>query len=72
MAPLFKKDPPPPAEILVEIRENGPLVVHGNVIIKDIHGNETRKADLAFFCRCGHSTKKPFCDGKHRQEGFIG
>ena len=21
-------------------------------------------------CRCGHSTKKPFCNGAHRDSGF--
>ena len=23
-------------------------------------------------CRCGHSAKKPFCDGAHKTAGFQG
>ena len=67
---LFKKKPPP--EILVELRKDGPLVVHGNILVKDSDGNETKKSNLTFFCRCGESAKKPFCDGKHKAAGFTG
>ena len=44
----------------VEIRsiENGP-----NLVLID------GKADVAF-CRCGHSSKKPLCDGTHRTVNF--
>jgi CDGSH-type Zn-finger protein len=24
----------------------------------------------AWFCRCGGSSKKPYCDGTHKKNGF--
>jgi len=28
------------------------------------------KANVAL-CRCGHSQRKPFCDGAHKSCGFV-
>lgn len=54
----------------VEVTKNGPLLVHGDIVIKDKHGNETNKSKVTAFCRCGQSDNKPFCDGTHRTCGF--
>ena len=59
-------------EIIAEAMENGPLMVYGNVTIKDKLGNETRKTKVTAFCRCGASANKPFCDGSHVKIGFQG
>lgn len=56
----------------VEITANGPLLVYGNISIKDTQGNETKKHKVTAFCRCGHSQNKPYCDGSHVKEGFKG
>jgi uncharacterized Fe-S cluster protein YjdI len=60
------------AETIVEPTPNGPLMVYGNVTIKDANGNITRKNNATAFCRCGASNNKPFCDGSHRKVGFVG
>lgn len=59
-------------EQIVEVAENGPLLVYGNIVIKDKDGHETKKNHVTAFCRCGQSHNKPFCDGTHVKVGFIG
>ena len=60
--------------LLIRCRENGPLVIHGTFKLVDHQGNEftlpTGKENVAL-CRCGQSRTKPFCDGNHRQCGFV-
>ena len=59
-------------ETIVEVSKNGPLLVYGNIMIKDSEGKETRQNKTTAFCRCGKSSNKPFCDGTHRKIGFEG
>lgn len=54
----------------VEVTKNGPLLVHGDIVVKDKHGNETTKTKMTAFCRCGQSDNKPYCDGTHNKCGF--
>ncbi len=52
--------------------ENGPfLVTGGRFRVVDADGGEfpVEKETVAL-CRCGASTKKPFCDGTHSKVGF--
>jgi CDGSH-type Zn-finger protein len=59
-------------EVLIRARENGPLVVEGPFKLVDADGNEydiTGKPRVSL-CRCGGSTRKPFCDGTHSKLGF--
>ena len=58
-----------PMEIIC--RNNGPLRVSGDFVIKDEAGNTFGLAGRKFvsLCRCGLSSTKPFCDGSHKQ-GF--
>jgi uncharacterized Fe-S cluster protein YjdI len=59
-------------ESIAEVMENGPLLVYGNIIVKDSAGNETRRNKLTAFCRCGASLNKPYCDGSHTKINFQG
>jgi uncharacterized Fe-S cluster protein YjdI len=60
------------SETIIETTPNGPLLVYGNVHVKDSIGKITRKNKVTAFCRCGGSGNKPFCDGTHRKINFLG
>lgn len=67
-----KEAPAALTEVRVEVVENGPLLVYGNLTIRGADGALTRKREVTAFCRCGHSKNRPFCDGSHVTAGFIG
>ncbi|MCW3123517.1 MAG: hypothetical protein JWQ38_3009 [Flavipsychrobacter sp.] len=54
----------------MEVMKNGPLIVYGNITLKDAKGQEHHKNRVTAFCRCGASANKPFCDGSHIRIGF--
>jgi CDGSH-type Zn-finger protein len=56
----------------IKIKDNGPISVSGDFVIKDAAGREFDLAGRTAIglCRCGHSENKPFCDGKHRACDF--
>jgi uncharacterized Fe-S cluster protein YjdI len=60
------------AETIVETMPNGPLMVYGNVTVKDSEGTLTKKNNATAFCRCGSSSNKPYCDGTHKKINFLG
>ena len=56
----------------ITVRNNGPLLVSGPVILEDALGlpfGLAGRATIAL-CRCGASANKPFCDGAHNGAGF--
>lgn len=59
-------------ESIVEVIPNGPLMVYGNLMVKDPQGNETPRHKVTAFCRCGASQNKPYCDGSHVRINFQG
>ena len=59
------------SEVTIVCATDGPLLVRGplKVVASDGGTSEGTKGAL---CRCGASSTKPFCDGSHRDVGFIG
>lgn len=57
----------------IKVRQNGSLLVEGDdVTLVDWNGNEYALPKRPFsLCRCGASTRKPFCDGTHSRIGFA-
>ena len=60
------------AEVVIQVRANGPNRVTGPVEIVDQDGNQYTipEGKWVSVCRCGMSNEKPFCDGAHREAGF--
>ncbi len=61
------------SEVTITVRPNGPFRVEGPIKLVDANGAEwdlTGKPAVSL-CRCGASTRKPFCDGMHTKIGFA-
>jgi len=65
-APLLSRNGP----VEVIPIANGPLKLEGALEIVSGTGRTIQRVTQAFFCRCGASANKPFCDGTHRKIGF--
>ncbi|HTQ87595.1 MAG TPA: CDGSH iron-sulfur domain-containing protein [Candidatus Solibacter sp.] len=61
------------ADVKITVKDNGSLLVEGNISIVDPSGNAFGLAGRTAIslCRCGHSNNKPFCDGSHKTSGFT-
>ncbi|HEX2208603.1 MAG TPA: CDGSH iron-sulfur domain-containing protein [Longimicrobium sp.] len=62
-------DTPP---VTIRVKNNGPYLVEGPFRLIDADGNEYQlEAGKKYnLCRCGASTRKPFCDATHSRMGF--
>ncbi|MEZ5069720.1 MAG: CDGSH iron-sulfur domain-containing protein [Bacteroidales bacterium] len=58
-------------KVRLEVIKGGPLRVQGNfrLVGKDLPDG-TGETDI-YLCRCGGSSRKPFCDGTHKRTGFA-
>lgn len=59
------------SKVTITALADGPLEVSGEVEILAADGTVIKESAKSFLCRCGHSEKKPFCDGAHKREGFT-
>ena len=70
----------------IVVRKNGPYIVHGDVpLVRKAQvvsehgepltwkkGEAIETSEAYTLCRCGQSSKKPFCDGMHARIDFDG
>jgi len=50
---------------------NGPLKASGPMEVVSGTGHTLNRAVELYFCRCGHSKTKPYCDSSHKALGFV-
>jgi CDGSH-type Zn-finger protein len=55
----------------MQFKKNGSIRVTGTVDFVDTEGNVIETKTDFSLCRCGASKEKPFCDGSHREAGFV-
>lgn len=60
------------SNVKVNVLENGPLIVKGNLDVTNSNGETESKTKQTAFCRCGNSANKPYCDGMHVKTEFKG
>ncbi|MFT5749391.1 MAG: putative Fe-S cluster protein YjdI [Ancylomarina sp.] len=54
----------------VKVLAKGPLMIEGPITLINSNGQREIKLGETFFCRCGTSRNKPFCDGSHNDIDF--
>ena len=59
-------------KLILEPEQNGPMHIVGNFEVIGSDGAVLYKGKEEWFCRCGGSSNKPFCDNTHRTNGFEG
>ena len=57
--------------VVIVCASDGPLLVRGPLTVVASDGGTSQGVKGAL-CRCGASSTKPFCDGSHREVGFVG
>lgn len=56
--------------VTVSPQPNGPLKIEGRLEVSSGTGRNVSRIKKAYFCRCGQSGNKPYCDGTHKTVGF--
>lgn len=57
---------------VIEILKGGPIRITGLTTCYHFSGELIPCKEEMYFCRCGASQNKPFCDGSHRKIDFSG
>ncbi len=56
--------------LAINVKHGGSLIVEGPFTLIDAAGDEACQSGKSFFCRCGASGMKPYCDGSHKNISF--
>jgi hypothetical protein len=56
----------------MEVMPNGPLIIKSDCTILFKNGSLESKKGTTALCRCGSSSKKPYCGGSYKNNGFTG
>ncbi|MDO9485306.1 MAG: CDGSH iron-sulfur domain-containing protein [Actinomycetota bacterium] len=51
----------------VTVYPDGPLILRGGIVVKDVNGVVLSSGQVVALCRCGRSATKPFCDSSHKR-----
>jgi CDGSH iron-sulfur domain-containing protein 3 len=54
------------AKAQIKVNDNGSLKVTGDVELVDAEGNAFPTKNVFSLCRCGLSSRMPFCDASHK------
>ena len=60
----------PALPVSIGVVRDGPLWVRGGIEITSADGSTYEVRNRVTLCRCGHSERKPYCDGTHQLIGF--
>ena len=68
---LLTDDPPPDTlRLSITANRNGSYRLQGPLTIHFLDGTDVT-GNRCSLCRCGQSKNKPFCDGTHKEIGFV-
>lgn len=54
------------SKVQIKVNDNGSLRVTGDFEVIDVDGNVFPTKEAVSLCRCGLSSRKPYCDGSHK------
>jgi CDGSH-type Zn-finger protein len=60
------------AQFKIQCSTDGPYLVEGLGQLRNANGGAFEVRPATALCRCGHSGRKPYCDGTHKKIGFTG
>ena len=62
----------PVLPVEISVIADGPLWLTGGIPVERADGEPFEARNRVTLCRCGHSSRKPLCDGSHTKVGFTG